>query len=318
MRIASIDIGTNTVLLLIADIDEHGVIHPVEHQQRLPRLGRDVGQNKVIHTTAFDRIAWILNEYRNLAQQLRAEETVACATSAVRDAANRDEFQSYMKSATGIDVEALSGDEEALLTYRGAISGFPNLKHEAVVLDIGGGSTEITYPSKPTPPLLSGEGRGEVSLTRHSLQLGSVRLTERYFKHDPPTVSELQSAVDDIRKTFADVSTPQFSQYRLIGVAGTVTTLACLDQQLLQFDIEKVSGYEMSRHAVAAWQSKLSSMHSQHVRSLSSTTEGRADILAAGVLILHEFMEYFDIHSVLVSERGLRYGLAIREWENRR
>jgi len=201
------------------------------------------------------------------------------------------------------------------LTYKGAISGFLQSTQPAVVLDIGGGSTEITYPRTSGPPLLFGEGRSEVLLQRYSLQLGSVRLTERFFKHNPPLDSEIQSAVQNMMEEFAQIRNPGFASYQLIAVAGTATTLACLDQLLDEFDLEKVSGYKMSRDSVAQWAMKLRTMTSDKIRSLSNTTEGRADILTAGVLILNECMKHFGFGSVIVSERGLRYGMVLKEWE---
>ncbi len=308
MRIASIDIGTNTVLLLVANVDERGVIHPIEQQQRLPRLGKDVDKNSVIHISAFDRIAWILNEYKNLAVQLGAEKIIAGATSAVRDASNRDEFISYLRKNSGIEVEILSGEDEASLTYRGAVSGFQNLKKSVAVLDIGGGSTEISY-------LTPGQHNGNSKLHRYSLQLGSVRMTERFFKHNPPHPSELQSAVQYMIEEFAQVLNPGFSSYQLVAVAGTATTLACLEQELDEFDVEKVSGFQMSRDTVSRRAMKLSTMTAEQIRLLSNTTEGRADILTAGVLILNEVMKHFGFDSMIVSERGLRYGMILREWE---
>src|SRR6266849_6535890 len=140
MRLASIDIGTNTLLLLIADIDADGSIHPVEEFQRMPRLGKDVDNNGMIHTSAFDRVSWIMNEFKNLSIQMGAATVIACATSAVRDAGNRNDFIKHIKSVSGIDVEILSGTEEALWTYRGAVSGLPQASSPRVAIDIGGGS----------------------------------------------------------------------------------------------------------------------------------------------------------------------------------
>jgi len=309
MNIAAIDIGTNTVLLLIAKVDEDGAIHFIHEEQRIPRLGKNVDKEGNIHVSEFDRIGWILAEYSNLARQHRVDAITACATSAVRDAANKSEFLSHLKRTTGVDVQILSGDEEALWTYRGTLSGFPNL-HNAAVVDIGGGSTELSF----TPSL---NGNGHPQLTRYSFQLGSVRLTERYFKHLPPQQNEIHSAVEMILEELSEVRNPGFERYQLVGVAGTATTLACLDQQLQDFDREKVSGYSLSRDRVSMWLMKLSGMAAEDIRNLSNTTEGRKDILTAGVLILNEIMRLFQFSTVLVSERGLRYGLVIREWEKR-
>lgn len=308
MRVAAIDIGTNTALLLIADIDEQGAIQPVAHEQRLPRLGKDVDHRKVISVSAFDRIGWILNEYKNTAKQYKADRIIAVGTSAVRDAGNREEFLSYLHSSTGLHVEVLAGGDEALWTYEGAITAFPGLQEEPVVIDIGGGSTEISLRNPNSR-------NGDRQLHRYSLQLGSVRLTERFLKHSPPVPAEIESARRMMLEEFSQVRNPGFQHYRLIGVAGTVTTLACLDQQLQEFDIEKVSGYTMTQENVARWAMKLSMMDTASIHDLSSTTEGRADILAAGALILHEFMSHFSCRTVTASERGLRYGLVLREWK---
>jgi exopolyphosphatase/guanosine-5'-triphosphate,3'-diphosphate pyrophosphatase len=288
-------------------VDEKGKLHFIHHEQRLPRLGKNVDANGNIQVAAFDRASWILTEYSNLAKQYRTDALTACATSAVRDAANQEEFLSHIKRTTGINVEVLNGDEEALWTYRGALSGFPPLQN-AAVLDIGGGSTELTF----TPTL---NGNGHSLLTRYSFQLGSVRLTERYFKHLPPMQNEIVSAAEVILEELAEVRNPGLERYQLIGVAGTATTLACLDQQLQEFDREKVSGYSLSYDRVSTWLMKLSGMATDDIRTLSNATEGRADILTAGVLILHEIMKQFRFSKVLVSERGLRYGLVLREWE---
>ena len=306
MRIASIDIGTNTVLLLVADVDEGGGIQPVLQEQRLPRLGRDVDLRRSIPAGAFDRGAWVVNEYKNLSNQLRAEIVVACATSAVRDASNREEFLAYLTKTTGITVSILDGDEEALWTHRGAVSALGEAAKEAAVIDIGGGSTELSY----------GAGdNGERKLQRWSLQLGSVRITERYLKHTPATAGELRSASDFIVEELAQVRNPGLHRYTTIGVAGTVTTLACLDQGLPDFQADRVNGYILSRDRVANWLARLSGLTPQDIRSLSAATEGRSDILTGGVLILSVMMDHLQIGRITASDRGLRYGLILREWE---
>ncbi len=308
MRFSAIDIGTNTILLLVADIDEDGVINTVAQEQRLPRLGKNVDERKRINRQAFVNANEIIREYLGISEKLGSSTTIACATSALRDASNKNEFISFIKQETTIDIEIINGDDEALWTYRGALSGFPDISRNTAVIDIGGGSTEMSFP-------VPGGHNGIHGLHRFSLQLGAVRLKERYFKHDPPRPTELDSAVSFILEELSQVSNPGFGDYELIGVAGTVTTLSCLDQQLAEFDIRKVSGYKFSRQRVVDWSHKLSLMASNEVGSLSNTTSGREDILSAGVLILAESMKLFGFQSLLVSERGLRYGLILREWE---
>lgn len=308
MRLASIDIGTNTLLLLVADIDKNGNLQPIAFEQRLPRLGKDVDQLKSINHSAFERISAIILEYKAIAARLQASNIIACGTSAIREAANRSEFISYIETKTGIAVEVLSGDDEALWTYRGAVSDVQGIPFQTLVLDIGGGSTEISFPNP-------NQQNGNLKLNRYSLQLGSVRLTERYFKHNPPLQTEVENATQFILEELSQVHNPGFHKYQLIGVAGTATTLACLDQQLMEFDIDKVTGYRMDQQTVLQWSMKLQSMTIEQIRSLSNTTEGRADILTAGVLILSETMKLFGLPSLEISERGLRYGLILREWE---
>ncbi len=298
MRVASIDIGTNTVLLLIADID--GSLAVVHEEGRIPRLGRDVDREGRIQISAFDKLAWILTEYRNVAVQFRVEKLIACATSAVRDAANREEFIRYLARASGIQVEVLSGVQEARWSFLGATSNFGR---PAAVIDVGGGSTEITVPA----------AAGKL---RHlSLQIGSVRLTERHFRHQPPLPEEIRRASADIAAESSKLGDVRPGDLTLIGIAGTATTLACLDSGLKEFDRLRVDGYELSWEAIGRWLQRLSQMTPQEILLLTEVARGREDILTAGVLILHDMMKLMGSSSLRVSERGLRHGLILRERE---
>ena len=311
MIISAIDIGTNTVLLLIAEVDSQGIITPIDHQQRIPRLGKGVDAQHAISVPAFDRIAWILNEYKNISLQFQAAKIVACATSAVRESSNQKEFLDFQRKTTGIEVEILTGEEEAMLTYQGCMTGISERSQPYAVLDVGGGSTELTFPNP-------GASNGDSKLNRYSFQLGAVRISERFFKHDPPRAEEIESARQFILEELAQVRNPGLHAYRLIGVAGTATTLACLDQGLVDFDMQRVSGYEFTPQQIGHWRVKLGSMSSAEIRGLSHSTEGRADILAAGVLIIHEVIELFRFERFIISERGLRYGMILRDWKERR
>ena len=298
MRIASIDIGTNTALLLIAETDDSGHIDPLIQLQRAPRIGRDVDEKKQIQQPAFERLRDVLIEYSAIIKDNKVDKVIACATSAVRDAINREELISYIKGNTGIDIEVISGETEALLTFNGGICDMP--KDNYLVLDIGGGSTEISFYDSSN------------EFKKFSLQLGSVRLTERYFKHNPPTKDEIVEDKKFILSEFEKLVTIP-NNVQLVGVAGTVTTLACFEQHLMEFDVKKVSGYRIPLERVQHWNNKLLSLSVEEIKSLSNATEGRADILQAGVLILTLFMEHFSFKKVITSERGLRFGMVMRE-----
>jgi len=301
MRIAAIDIGTNTVLLLVADIDTTGTITTLAFEQRIPRLGKDVDAERIIGRAAFDRVTDVLREYTTICERLKPDRIVAAATSAVREANNRDEFIAYIKEQTGISIEVLSGEEEARLAYDGAISGV-NVDGDIAVLDIGGGSTEITV------------GTRQKIHDRASFNIGSVRLTEKFFKHDPPTPEELDRAREFVAETFSQLPKFDFAGATTIGVAGTVTTLAALDQGLKDFQLEKIANHRLTRSAVNMLLQKLQTMKAKHILALSSTAAGREDILTAGTLILYMFMKHAGVERIMVSERGVRYGLALREW----
>ena len=302
MTLAVIDIGTNTTLLLVAGVEADGDIRTLVYEQRVPRLGRGVDSTGRLDRAAMDRVIAVLREYRSLASPYAPAATAVCGTSAVRDAANRDEFARRVDQETGYDLEILSGDDEALWTYRGAISGLRQSGRYTVV-DIGGGSTEI----------ITGGVRGIEN--RISLNIGSVRLTERCLRHDPPTPGELEGAIEVTEDEIARASRFPFAGSSLVGVAGTTTSLAVLAQGLKTFDAAFVTNYVLTREAVEFLFRTLSAMPAGAIRNLSEVMEGRSDVIVAGALIAREIMTHFKFDTMIVSERGVRYGIAIREAE---
>ncbi len=307
MRIAAVDIGTNTILLLVCDIDASGELNAVHHEQRVPRIGRDVDARGSIAQDAFDRAAAVLTEYAAISQSRHADQIAACATSAVRDAQNSKEFIAHCSSVAGIPIRVLTGTEEALLTYRGATLSLPPERRHVAVIDIGGGSTEIIFPE-------SAQGR----VRRVSLQTGAVRISERHFQELPPSPEQLANARGDVRDLLRQQRIPGPLPGTLVGVAGTVTTIACLDQCLDEFSISRVEGYTMPRETIDRWLETLTSLSAAEIRSLSQTTAGREDILTAGVLILREMMHAYDFMEITTTVRGLRYGFALQVWEDLR
>lgn len=304
MNIAVIDIGTNTVLLLVAHIDASGAITPLACEQRVPRLGKDVDDRKNLDPESMQRVVNVLSGYRDLIGQFDVVATVVAGTSAVRDARNKEEFAFLINQQTGFDLEVLSGNDEALLTYRGGISGIPSV-HHATVVDIGGGSTEVSA------------GTGTTITRRTSIDVGSVRLTERYFRHDPPSAAELRQAETALASGLEEIREFHRQDAVLIGVAGTATSLAILDQGLKEFSIDAVSGYRLQRTCVERLCATLETMNAAEILALSAVMEGRSDVMIAGAMILRGIMQTFGTAEILVSERGVRYGLALREWERR-
>lgn len=305
MNVATIDIGTNTVLLLIARFDESGTITPLMYEQRIPRLGRGVDSSRSLHPESIQRVIGVLQEYKEMTSRYPLDSTVVFGTSAVRDATNKNVLIEMIHREVGFELEVLSGEDEAIWTYRGAISGLKNMDRVTVV-DIGGGSTEIAL------------GKQDRIVNRISLDIGSVRLTERFFKHDPPTHPELEAAITLVEDELAKSKGFEFRDSTLIGVAGTATSLAILDQGLKDFSIQAVTNYTLKLDNVYGLFRSLRATPSSAILEISLVMQGRNDVITAGVLILREIMAHFKFNEMIVSERGVRYGLAIREWEKQR
>lgn len=302
MRIASIDIGTNTVLLLVASVDKTGDIQRLAYEQRIPRLGKGVDGSRNLQSDAMQRVIGVLQEYKSIISTFNVEKTVVCGTSAVRDATNRQEFAELVHSHTGFELEVLSGEDEAYWTYRGAISGIPGIT-KATVVDIGGGSTEITI------------GNDKTIIDSISLDVGSVRVTERFLKHDPPTHPELEASITLVEDELAKAGRFDFKDSTLVGVAGTATSLAILAQGLKEFSLDAITNYRLDLDTVYLLFRALRAMPSGEILAQSSFMKGRHDVIVAGVLILREIMAHFKFKEMIVSERGVRYGLVLREWE---
>ncbi|HLF14412.1 MAG TPA: Ppx/GppA phosphatase family protein [Bacteroidota bacterium] len=310
MRLAGIDIGTNTVLLLVAEIGAGGRVTALAEEQEIPRLGRDVDRSGKISAAGFEALGLALNRYRAIALSHGVTRITACATSAVRDASNREDLLGYIRGAAGMDIEVIDGATEADLTFRGVLSGREGDWADPAVLDIGGGSTELCYARR-------GATDGDRTLTRVSMEIGSVRLTERFFRHSHPLAGEIATARAWIVEELARIVNPGFGDCTLIAVAGTATTLAGLHLGLPEFNPAKIDGCRIPAGAVRAMASRLFSMNAGAIRALSTMTAGREDILAAGALILSTIVDHFGVREIRVSTRGLRYGIVLREWKRR-
>ena len=303
MRISSIDIGTNTILLLIADVDADSIVRVVHDEQVIARLGKGVDEHHVINQETFRRAADFLRSYHDTSGKYHSEKIIAAGTSALRDASNKEEFCEFILRTVGISIEILSGNDEAEWTCRGAVVGIDTSTENFTVLDIGGGSTEI----------ISGI-RNQI-LKKVSLNIGCVRVTERLLRTSPPTEQEINETRALIRKHLIPIHFVRRGVIHAIGVAGTVTTLAAMRLHLPQYDPQWVHGFELHYDDIRQSFDLLKGMTLDEIRSIPQISAGRADVILAGVIILLEFMDTAGLEKITVSDRGLRYGLILREIE---
>ncbi|MGH2568898.1 MAG: Ppx/GppA phosphatase family protein [Bacteroidota bacterium] len=301
MRVSAIDIGTNTILLLIADVSADGSVRVIRDEQVIARLGKGVDASRRILPETFGRAEHYLREYKAFSDEAHVDKFFVCGTSFLRDARNRQEFVDVVRDRLGLEVSVLSGDDEAALTYVGAVSEFQTAgrQQDFVVLDIGGGSTEITVGTE-----------SEVA-GRTSLDMGSVRITERFLTTSPPLAASLDESSQFIRRLLQQLP-PIPEAARFVGVAGTLTTLAALALKLPQYDRSKVSGYILRLTTIQSIFDELKTKDPDGLRSFPQILPGRADIILAGVMILLETLRHFQRNDITVSDRGLRYGMALR------
>ncbi len=304
MRIATIDIGTNAILLLVADIADDGTISAVHEEQVIARLGRGVDASRRINAEIFGRVSGFLKKYKTTAESLHCDKIIACGTSALRDASNSAEFIQFIRSMVGLEIAILSGQDEAEMTYRGAVSEFlrAGSQQSYAVLDIGGGSTELTI------------GREYAVMRKASLNIGCVRLTERLLKTSPPSAPAMTQALSEVRSWVSTL--PQLLPVtRLIGVAGTVTTLSAIDLRLPTYDPRRVSGHFLTLEVIErVFEHLRTKTVGEMIRTFPQIQLGRADILLAGVMVLLEAVKRFGVRGITASDRGLRYGIALREF----
>lgn len=305
MRIASIDIGTNTVLMLIADVSPTGELTVVRDEHAIVRLGKSVDGTRRISADGLERLVNQLLQYVHIAQKEGCGRIVATGTSALRDAVNREEVLLAVTAVTGLEIRILSGDQEADLTFKGAVSGLRHAQKsgEIVVLDIGGGSTEIV------------KGTRRKVIYKRSVDVGAVRLTERYWEiypAQPEAIVDCRSSIGDSLGGI-DLRTGRATW---VGVAGTVTTCAAIVQKLTPFDAEKINGSGLRIEDVEGIWEKLSVMSLEELQAHPQIHPDRADIIMAGVAILREVMKRWRVEEIVVSTRGLRYGAALGEIGN--
>ncbi|MDP9034950.1 MAG: Ppx/GppA family phosphatase [Myxococcota bacterium] len=302
MRVATIDIGTNTVLLLVAERTTSGEICAVAERATITRLGQDVDRTHRLLPEAIARTAACLDEYARVVQALDVERVAVVGTSAMRDAAGDDELGARVRASFGVEAQVLSGAEEARLTFRGALSGLPVERGDrCAVFDIGGGSTEVVM----------GEMDGlifQISFAA-SYDVGSVRLTERFVGHDPITAEEQAAITRAAAEAFCAV--PELGTAPLpVGVAGTMTTLAAVSLKLTAYDAALVHGRTMTRHELRRVVEELARLDLASRRSVPGMEPKRADVVVTGGYIALALLDHWGVERIRISDRGVRWGLA--------
>ena len=287
-RVGVVDLGTNSTRLLVADVED-GSVREVERRLAITRLGEGVDERRLLLPTAVARVRNTLADYRRVLETSGVERTLAVATSAVRDAENGEAFLGEIEWGYGFDTRLLSGDEEARLTFAGVAAGrAPG--PGTLVLDVGGGSTELVLAD-----------------WYRSLDLGCVRLTERFLRSDPPNPSELTACREHVRALLPGEPRPTHA----VGVAGTVTTLAVISLGLDEEDPALVHCHRLAATWIEAEVDRLASLSVSELREIRGMHPDRAPVIAAGALVVAETLRHFGLDELEVSEYDLLHGAAL-------
>jgi exopolyphosphatase / guanosine-5'-triphosphate,3'-diphosphate pyrophosphatase len=302
VRVAGIDCGTNSIRLLIADYVD-GRLVDVVREMRIVRLGQGVDRTGQLLPAALERTGVALADYAAAIRAYGAERVRMIATSATRDAANRKAFIAMVRDVLGVTPEVISGAEEAALSFAGAADALPGLSGRLLVADIGGGSTELVL----------GEPSAPKELRSTSMDVGSVRLTERHLHNDPPTPDQVRATIDDVSAAIeaaaaqVDITAPA----AFVGLAGTVTTIAALALGLDAYDAEAVHGSVLSSAQVSEVTARLLAMTHHERAALPVIHPGRVDVITGGALVLRTLMAATGAAEVIASEHDILDGIAL-------
>lgn len=293
-RLATLDLGTNTVLLLIADATPAGLV-PLLERATITRLGQGVDRTRELAPEARERTLACLRDYAADLARFGVTEVSAVGTSALRDARGGAELVAEAQRILGVAPSVIGGDREAELTFRGALSGL-DVKGPVTVFDVGGGSTEV----------VTGDAE-RVITSAVSHDIGSVRLFERHVTTDPPSTAELEKVREDVDRTLAISAVPPPGT--LVGVAGTVTTLAAIALELDDYDPSRVHGQKLDLATVRALGSRLASLPLAERKKIVGLEPARADVIVVGAVLVERVMHVTRSDTLVVSDRGVRWGL---------
>jgi exopolyphosphatase/guanosine-5'-triphosphate,3'-diphosphate pyrophosphatase len=297
--VGAVDIGTNSTRLLVADVDD-GRVADIERETRVTRLGEGVDERRRLLPVPIARVRNVLSDYRRTAERLGVDRTLAIATSAIRDAENGEAFLGEIEWSYGFATRLLSGHDEALMTYRGVTSE-RTVDGGTVIVDIGGGSTEV----------IAGEPDGV--RWHDSLDIGSVRLTERFLHSDPPSGDELSACAAAVQALLTERVPDEIRERATaaIGVAGTITSIAALALGLDEYNRERVHGSRLAAEELSAQLDRLAAVPVAERRELRPLDPERAPVIVAGAVIAREVLSFLGLGELEISERDILDGAAL-------
>ncbi|MGK2310475.1 Ppx/GppA phosphatase family protein [Cutibacterium sp. V947] len=297
--VAAIDCGTNSIRLLISSAGPEGHLVEQARDLELVRLGQGVDATGAFHPDALERTFTACRTFARIIAEHHCDEVRFVATSAARDVSNRDEFFAGVREALGVDAEVIAGTEEASLSFVGAMSGIEVSEEPVLLIDCGGGSTELVL------------GHGRQIESRTSLNIGSVRLRERFLRGDPPTAEQIDEARTYVREMVAECPVDVASAHTVVGVAGTITSLSAINQGLTQYDRSKVHRSVLTADQVADLADTLLASTVDEVEQMGPLKRRRAEVLCGGALIIDEVCHRATAGELVVSEKDILDGMAL-------
>ena len=298
-RLASIDIGTNTILLLIAEVDK-GKLKPLFEAETVVRLGEGVQKDGILYQDSMKRGFHTLSQYLERCQAMGVREVFTAGTSALREARNSEVFTRMIKERLGLSIEIISGEEEARLSFLAVVRDMKESKDSLIVVDVGGGSTEFI------------SGRGDHIDKWVSLAMGSVRFTEKFLLSDPVQEKEWKKMEKEVRKSLTGIPHPR-EPFSMVGVGGTATTLASVEQELEEFVLDKIHHFVLKKEALKKQLDLYRSKTIEERKKIPGLPPKRADVILAGAAIFYWAMEELKCPSLLISSHGVRYGLLYKK-----
>jgi exopolyphosphatase/guanosine-5'-triphosphate,3'-diphosphate pyrophosphatase len=301
MIVASIDIGTNTVLLLIAEVSKDNKLTTILNEYRIPRIGKGLLPGEPIAENKVKELFSVLSEYESIIKKNECKQVLVTATNALRIASNNKIISEEIWEQLNWKVNIVSGEDEAYLSYLGAVSDILE-EAEALVIDIGGGSTELIF------------GNNSVIKYKNSFHTGVVSCTERFLKDDPPTLEQLQEFEQHLDNVFRKLSSLNYAPAIAIALAGTSTTLACMNLNIKNYDEELIEGHILKFNEIYNIKDDIRRLSSSELlKSYNLVVKGREDLILAGSIILLKIMDLLEIDKVRVSTKGIRYGAILKE-----